>query len=394
MSIQKTSDPLSSGDRVELETFFERSRSAEAIDSLSEFDGLACALAIGPSPISPALWLGMLHGDEPGFKSLQEAQAITSLLIRHYNHVVSQIANGSYTPLIPKKKPTRADHRAQKWAQGFVRGMSLDKAWTMLLADTRNDRMVMPIMILADSKSFIREATPDAEAMETFIDLVPHVLPIIRDYWQRPKLASLPRKTPKAKNSKVRLGTVHRLKIELLDVKPAIWRRVEIASDTKLPAVSDALLVAMGWTNTHLHCFRVGRETFGMPDPDYPTDDLDERRYTLAQVLPVVGDSLRFEYDFGDGWVHRVTTETIEAENPTHTYPRCVAGKRACPPEDCGGPWGYARFLRAIGDPKHEEHEEMLRWGGRFDAASFDVDETNRELASAFRRKRVRTTVD
>ena len=354
--------------------------------TFSQFDGLICAISVAPNLVPPSIWLETLFGDEgPPFASLEEAQRYLGLVMRHYNAVVTAIADGSYVPALPPRKPPGAENRAQQWATGFMLGMSLDDAWETIAGG--DDAMLLaPILILADAKTYVRDATPNAHASETLISMLPKMLPIIRDYWSKrrhPARASRAKRVPAVRA----VRTVHRLKIALLGVKPAIWRRVEIASDAKLPAVSKVMLMAMGWTDTHLHAFNVGRRTFTDLDPDFPNDDLDERRYTLAHVLPRVKDSLRFDYDFGDGWQHRVTLEAIVSADPDARYPRCVAGRRACPPEDCGGPYGYAEFLEAIGDPTHPEHERLLEWSGPFDADAFDLLDTNLGLDSIFRKR-------
>ncbi len=181
--------------------------------------------------------------------------------------------------------------------------------------------------------------------------------------------------------------SVRRLKIQLRGVKPAVWRRLEIASDTKLPIVSRALIEAMGWTDTHLHAFRVGRETYGVPDHEFPNNDRDERRFTLAQLAPSSGERFTFDYDFGDGWEHDVVIEAIDAPVAHMIYPRCVAGKRACPPEDCGGPMGYANFLEALADPGHDEHKALFEWAGPFDPEAFDIRQVNERLAALSKRR-------
>ncbi|HVA27389.1 MAG TPA: plasmid pRiA4b ORF-3 family protein [Candidatus Baltobacteraceae bacterium] len=182
---------------------------------------------------------------------------------------------------------------------------------------------------------------------------------------------------------------VHVLKIQLAVVKPIVWRRIEIESDAKLPLVSRALLYAMGWTDTHLHAFRIGQAEFGVPDPDFASDMINERRITLAQIAPKPKDRFIFDYDFGDGWSHRVTVEKI-IESADYTAPRCVAGARACPPEDCGGPYGYAELIEALADPAHEEHERLTQWmPDDFDPMAFDLEDAN-VLLRDLRRPRLR----
>lgn len=85
--------------------------------------------------------------------------------------------------------------------------------------------------------------------------------------------------------------------------------------------------------------------------------------------------------DFGDDWRHAIKVNKVDKLDSARRLPFCADGKRACPPEDVGGPWGYANYLEAIGDPSHEEHEDMLEWGGDFDPEEFDLKQVNRELA-------------
>ncbi len=183
------------------------------------------------------------------------------------------------------------------------------------------------------------------------------------------------------------MPSTHRLKIVLKDVKPPIWRRIELSSDMKLPQVSRALIAAMGWTNTHLHAFRVGRTSYGVPDADFPSDLRSERQVTLAEIAPNAGDSFWFDYDFGDGWTHKVTVESI-ISSQDESSPRCLAGARACPPEDCGGPHGLRELLKAYVDPRHERHSEIAQWlPDDFDPNAFDLAGTNRALRRVVRPK-------
>ncbi len=174
---------------------------------------------------------------------------------------------------------------------------------------------------------------------------------------------------------------VYQLKITLKGSKPPIWRRVEVAEDITLARLHHIIQAAMGWTDSHLHMFSLGRVSYGVPDPGYVEDVHDERRVKLNQVLTAPKQKLSYEYDFGDSWTHEVLLEKVLAPEPGVSYPRCTAGKHACPPEDCGGVWGYADFLEAIGDPEHEQHEELMEWvGGEFDPEQFDIAEANAVL--------------
>ena len=103
----------------------------------------------------------------------------------------------------------------------------------------------------------------------------------------------------------------------------------------------------------------------------------------LREILPKTGKrfSFKYEYDFGDGWQHDIVFERLVGREPKVKYPRCVEGERACPPEDVGGPWGYAEFLEVITDPKHERHEELLEWvGGDFDPEAFSTEKVTEQL--------------
>ncbi len=147
---------------------------------------------------------------------------------------------------------------------------------------------------------------------------------------------------------------VYRIKVALRHVKPPAWRRVEVLGDIKLGGLHEILQIIMGWTDSHLHGFRIGRESYSVPDSNFPSDFKNERTVRLGKIAGE-GETLIYDYDFGDRWEHDLKIEKIfPVEQGVH-YPRCTKGKRACPPEDCGGPWGYAELLKAIKNPRHEE---------------------------------------
>jgi len=179
--------------------------------------------------------------------------------------------------------------------------------------------------------------------------------------------------------------TVHQLKVTLRDVRPPVWRRIVVRSETRLDELAAVLEAAMGWEGYHLHQYWVGRTTrYCMPDPDWGTEgDRDERRFRLGEVLPAAGKRMTWEYDFGDGWEHDVVAEAIDPADPGVDYPVCIKGRRACPPEDCGGPWGYGNLLEALADPDHPNHDDLTEWAPiDFDPARFDVDETTEAMRS------------
>ncbi|HEX6094660.1 MAG TPA: plasmid pRiA4b ORF-3 family protein [Dongiaceae bacterium] len=176
---------------------------------------------------------------------------------------------------------------------------------------------------------------------------------------------------------------LYQLRIELLHIKPPIWRRLLVPGAVKLHRLHAMLLWTMGWSGGHLHEFMFGEDHYGQPDPDFDMGPPLQRedRVSLAAALGA-RKSFLYLYDFGDGWEHRVTVEKILPAVPGLQLPQCLGGANACPPEDVGGPPGYADFLQAIADPAHEEHEAMLRWcGGAFDPAAFDADHVNAILA-------------
>jgi len=183
-----------------------------------------------------------------------------------------------------------------------------------------------------------------------------------------------PTKTRKPKAT----GTVYQFKITLKGVKTPIWRRIQV-TDCTLDKLHEHIQTSMGWTNSHLHRFRIGDKQYG--DPMLMEEDMEEYGYIdstttmLSEIVPKGGKRLRieYEYDFGDGWQHEVLFEGCPPVDPKAKYPLCLEGARACPPEDCGGVRGYDDFLKAIRDKHHEEHEEMLEWeGGWFDPEEFD----------------------
>ena len=177
------------------------------------------------------------------------------------------------------------------------------------------------------------------------------------------------------------LRKIYQIKVTLKEIRPPIWRRLEVLSDTTLEELHVILQVAMGWGNYHLHQFTIGGIEYGQPDPDYGSEVEDERKVKLNQVAPEENAKFIYEYDFGDSWQHTVLIEKILPVEKGKHYPICVKGKRACPPEDVGGPWGYTNFIEAVLKLGHPEHEDMLEWvGGEFDPDAFSIEEINENL--------------
>lgn len=179
-------------------------------------------------------------------------------------------------------------------------------------------------------------------------------------------------------------AVVFHFKVTLLETKPPIWRRIAVPDGT-LDSLHEHIQCAMGWTNSHLHQFVIGRRTYG--DPQLLDDGFEDNEFEnstgigLSDLFAKVRRPFRFEYqyDFGDDWRHEVVLEEMGAKEPGVVYPRCMAGARACPPEDVGGTWGYEHFLEVLKDPRHEEHEDMVTWAGtKFDPERFDAKKTTK----------------
>jgi len=234
------------------------------------------------------------------------------------------------------------------------------------------------------------------------------------------------------------------VRVTLKGSKPPIWRKLAVPADIVLADLHEVIQIAMGWTNSHMHQFilrgkkpkparrklpkatgTVEKTVIDLPGgrkgyllttksveggdacepvkPDmswFDTGDRyyvtkvtpwgdpadmkgeDEEAFTLGEVCPKVKSKLIYEYDFGDGWEHAIEVQKIIEPEPGVQYPVCLGGKKACPPEDCGGIWGYYELLETIADPDAEDHEDMVDWlGGDFDPDAFDLEEVNAILA-------------
>jgi hypothetical protein len=180
--------------------------------------------------------------------------------------------------------------------------------------------------------------------------------------------------------------TVHEMRVTLLDVTPPVWRQIRVPSALPLSTVHAVIQIAFGWEDRHLHEWRVGETIYGLSDEDSWGEDLrDESTALLAAVAPV--DSLlRYDYDFGDGWEHLVEVTAVVPYSGQVVPVACLAGARACPPEDCGGPFGYEHLLDALRDPDDAEHEDVVEWlGDHFDPAEFDMASVNNRLDQLWR---------
>lgn len=177
---------------------------------------------------------------------------------------------------------------------------------------------------------------------------------------------------------------VHKIKVMLRGSRPPVWRRLEVPSGITLQRLHDVVQAAFGWQDYHLWVFDTQLGRYGVADRDLGHRSAAGRK--LADVAPVAGGRLGYTYDFGDDWEHDIVVEAVTDGEPDVSYPRCVAGRRAGPPEDCGGIWGYQYLLEVLADPAHEDHAERLEWLGlesadQFDPDAFDVADVNVALS-------------
>jgi hypothetical protein len=200
--------------------------------------------------------------------------------------------------------------------------------------------------------------------------------------------SSAPRRGPKAlREARARYREVYQLHVELKDIQPGIWRRLLVPGGFTLHELHGLLQDAMGWEDYHLYEFTTKHARFAEPDPD--DDDYgrfvhDSRVVLLGDLKLWRGSSLVYLYDFGDGWEHAITVETIGAPDPLQPVPACLDGARACPREDSGGSSGYERMLASLADPDDDEHESFREWAGaHFDPERFSAELVNRDLLRA-----------
>ena len=177
---------------------------------------------------------------------------------------------------------------------------------------------------------------------------------------------------------------IYQFKITLLNFEPTIWRRIQV-KDSTLDKLHERIQTAMDWTNSHLHEFEICGTRYG--DPMLLDDGFEDFYFVdstvtkVSEIVPKSGErfSFRYQYDFGDNWQHEVLFEgCLRADKKR--YPLCVEGERNCPPEDVGGVWGYAEYLEALANPKHERREAMLLWGGPFDPEEFNAEKVTKRM--------------
>ncbi|NQT93701.1 MAG: plasmid pRiA4b ORF-3 family protein [Lentisphaerae bacterium] len=175
---------------------------------------------------------------------------------------------------------------------------------------------------------------------------------------------------------------VYQFKVSLQDIDATIWRQIQVPDRYSFWDLHCAITDAFGWLDYHLHQFKIlfpesGEEDIiGIPDDEGfdGAETLPGWHLYLAEYFSMENKTCNYDYDFGDGWQHSVVLEAILPREQGASYPRCIAGERACPPEDVGGPWGYERFLKSINYMNAPDRDRLLEWcGGWFDAEWFDL---------------------
>lgn len=246
------------------------------------------------------------------------------------------------------------------------------RGWAVL----DGERLVGTLFLhLGEDSDFSAVRMTEAEDQEAALRLGAEIFPL--------SLGPAPRSPGKKKKAPKGTGQIYQLKISLKDISPPIWRRV-LVPDCPLPVLHDIIQTAMGWEDCHLHEFEFAGVRYSDPETAAQLDTEVADDATLGPLVPKEKIKFRYHYDFGDDWRHEILVEKILPPKAGQDYPLCIAGKRACPPEDVGGPWSYPGFLEAIRDPKHEEHERWVEWIGEFDPEAFSVDEVNDQFRQFF----------
>ncbi|NJL86711.1 MAG: plasmid pRiA4b ORF-3 family protein [Leptolyngbyaceae cyanobacterium SM1_1_3] len=175
---------------------------------------------------------------------------------------------------------------------------------------------------------------------------------------------------------------VYQLVITLADSDPAVWRRCQVPIDISLVRLHIVLQAAMGWQNSHQYEFKIGGDRYGASAAEGAAKD--EQGIHLSELAVQAEQQFTYFYDFGDGWLHLVLLEAVLPLDPQQTYPVCLGGEQACPPEDSGGIWGYEELLERLNDPEEPDYLELWNWvGSDFNPDVFDLEAANQRLRAA-----------
>ena len=363
-------------------------------------------------------------GSQEVKRVLQEIVALTDAFCReHLNEEYATVCQRMAEKLSRKRPSPLLRGRPKTWACGIVR--------TVGWVNSLEDRRTHPYMELTDIDDALGVAHSTAQAKSTEIrkmlktrrydvewtlpsmldprkwilevDGVPidaryapreiqetafaqGLIPYIpADHDGKPKKKPRTRARTRQPGTGARSDRIYQFKVTLKDLQPEIWRRIQVP-DCTLDKLHEHIQAAMGWTNSHLYRFQIRGQRCGNPElldcafGDF--DLIDSRETRITDIIPRNGRRFTFlyEYDFGDRWVHEVRYEGHVPREKDQQYPRCVEGERACPPEDIGGVWNYAWYLKVIADPCHEDHEAVLEWHGPFDPEAFDPKKATRAM--------------
>ena len=181
------------------------------------------------------------------------------------------------------------------------------------------------------------------------------------------------------------------LKVRLLDIEPEIWRRFVVPASITLDRLHDVIQIVMGWTDSHLHEFTIGKKRY-TEYPQEKEDGLECGRHRFGDLVKQKNRKILYLYDFGDSWMHELILEENRYSDPgLRDRLVCLDGARACPPEDVGGIPGYFDFCSALADPGDEDHERLMEWsGGNYNSEEFDVNMINWQLMTYLRSSRDR----
>lgn len=175
---------------------------------------------------------------------------------------------------------------------------------------------------------------------------------------------------------------IYMLHVAIRGTTPLVWRRILVDGKFTLLALHSVIQHAFGWQMSHLYEFQIGDVVYSDPLYDDEFNESQDANITIKKAI--TSDNFEYRYDFGDGWQHDIYVEDIVPAKKVYSYPLCIGGKNACPPEDCGGTSGFARFKASLIDVTDPEHEDNLRWvGGYYDPTSFDANRVNRDFFRA-----------
>lgn len=178
----------------------------------------------------------------------------------------------------------------------------------------------------------------------------------------------------------------YQLKIQLNGSEPPVWRRIQVLGDTALDRLHDIIQVAMGWDGEHHYQFIINEHYYSSDDLGHSFDRSEAHQVTLGQLIKRAKTTFLYEYDLSDGWEHEVAVEQLRpiSDLDAQQLPFCMAGENACPPEDCGGIFGYFELLSILKDPKHPAYQEMVDTYGQLDPRQFELEQVQRSLKILF----------